>query len=109
MAARCRFSLDEIRYRYPLETVLPGMTAQQTLAWLTWEGARARHPAGVPDWLQAQIGKELDLIADCGYEMYFLTVHDIVRYARSQGMRRIARVASTPLRFGICMSIRISA
>ncbi len=86
VAARCRFSLDEIRYRYPLETVLPGMTAQQTLAWLTWEGACARYPAGVPDWLQAQIHKELDLIADCGYEMYFLTVHDIVRYARSQGI-----------------------
>ena len=86
VAARCRFSLDEISYRYPLETVLPGMTAQQTLAWLTWEGAHARYPAGVPERVQAQIGKELDLIADCGYEMYFLTVHDIVRYARSQGI-----------------------
>jgi len=86
VAARCRFSLDEIKYRYPLETVLPGMTAQQTLAWLTWEGARARHPAGVPEALQAQMRKELALIADCGYEMYFLTVHDIVRYARSQGI-----------------------
>ncbi|TXJ09741.1 MAG: error-prone DNA polymerase [Alicycliphilus sp.] len=86
VAARCRFSLDEISYRYPLETVLPGMTAQQTLTWLTWEGAHARYPAGVPERVQAQIGKELDLIADCGYEMYFLTVHDIVRYARSQGI-----------------------
>ncbi|MCA0440155.1 MAG: error-prone DNA polymerase [Proteobacteria bacterium] len=86
VAARCRFSLDEISYHYPLETVLPGMTAQQTLAWLTWEGAHARYPAGVPERVQAQIGKELDLIADCGYEMYFLTVHDIVRYARSQGI-----------------------
>ncbi len=86
VAARCSFSLHEIKYRYPLETVLPGMTAQQTLAWLTWEGAHARYPAGVPERVQAQIGKELDLIADCGYEMYFLTVHDIVRYARSQGI-----------------------
>ncbi|MBS0506056.1 MAG: error-prone DNA polymerase [Proteobacteria bacterium] len=86
VAARCTFNLDEIRYRYPLETVLPGMTAQQTLAWLTWEGAHARYPAGVPERVQAQIGKELHLIADCGYEMYFLTVHDIVRYARSQGI-----------------------
>lgn len=86
VAARCTFSLDEIKYRYPLETVLPGMTAQQTLAWLAWEGARARYPGGVPQRLQAQIGKELALIAECGYEMYFLTVHDIVRYARSQGI-----------------------
>ncbi|MBO9678282.1 MAG: error-prone DNA polymerase [Acidovorax sp.] len=86
VAARCTFSLDEIRYRYPLETVLPGMTAQQTLAWLTWEGARGRYPQGVPAAQQAQIRSELDLIADCGYEMYFLTVHDIVRYARSEGI-----------------------
>ena len=86
VAGRCSFSLDEIRYRYPLETALPGMTAQQSLAWLTWEGAHARYPQGVPEALQAQIRKELSLIADCGYEMYFLTVHDIVRYARSQGI-----------------------
>ena len=86
VAQRCTFSLASIQYRYPLETVLPGMTARQTLAWLTWEGARARYPQGVPPAVAAQITKELDLIAECGYEMYFLTVHDIVRYARSQGI-----------------------
>ena len=86
VAQRCTFSLESIQYRYPLETVLPGMTARQTLAWLTWEGARARYPQGVPPAVAAQITKELDLIAECGYEMYFLTVHDIVRYARSQGI-----------------------
>jgi len=86
VARRCAFGLESIQYRYPLETVLPGMTAGQTLAWLTWEGARARYPQGVPDGVAAQIAKELALIAECGYEMYFLTVHDIVRYARSQGI-----------------------
>ncbi len=86
VAARCSFDLRQIRYRYPLETVLPGMTAQQTLAWLTWEGVRGRHPEGIPPPIEAQIHKELDLIADRGYEMYFLTVHDIVRFARSQGI-----------------------
>ncbi len=86
VAARCQFRLDEIRYHYPLETVLPGMTAQQTLAWLTWEGARGRYPLGVPMDKQNQIHNELDLINEMGYEMYFLTVHDIVRFARSQGI-----------------------
>ncbi len=86
VASRCTFDLREIRYRYPLETVLPGMTAQQTLAWLTWQGVEARFPEGVPPRIEAQIHKELDLIADRGYEMYFLTVHDIVRFARSVGI-----------------------
>lgn len=86
VAARCTFDLRQIRYRYPLETVLPGMTAQQTLAWLAWEGVRGRHPEGIPPRIEAQIHKELDLIADRGYEMYFLTVHDIVRFARGQGI-----------------------
>ena len=86
VARRCRFDLGEIRYRYPLETVLPGMTALQTLAWLSWQGAQGRYPQGIPAEVAGQIHKELDLIGDCGYEMYFLTVHDIVRYARSEGI-----------------------
>jgi len=86
VAARCTFSLGEIRYQYPLETVPPGMTPAQALAWLAHEGATGRYPHGVPDWIAAQIRKELALIAHCQYEMYFLTVHDIVRFARSQGI-----------------------
>ncbi|WP_236749139.1 error-prone DNA polymerase [Acidovorax carolinensis] len=86
VAARCTFSLGEIRYQYPMETVPPGMTPAQALAWLAQEGAVGRYPQGVPDWIAAQIRKELALIAHCQYEMYFLTVHDIVRFARSQGI-----------------------
>ena len=86
VAARCTFSLGEIRYQYPLETVPPGMTPAQALAWLAQEGVMGRYPQGVPDWIAAQIRKELALIAHCQYEMYFLTVHDIVRFARSQGI-----------------------
>ena len=86
VAARSTFSLGEIRYQYPLETVPPGMTPAQALAWLAQEGAMGRYPQGVPDWIAAQIRKELALIAHCQYEMYFLTVHDIVRFARSQGI-----------------------
>ena len=85
-ARRCAFGLESIQYRYPLETVLPGMTAGQTLAWLTWEGAAGRYPQGIPKDVHRQLLKELALIADQKYEMYFLTVHDIVRYARSIGI-----------------------
>nr|WP_232727815.1 error-prone DNA polymerase [Acidovorax sp. 69] len=86
VAARCSFNLKEIKYQYPLETVPAGMTPAQALAWLAEEGARGRYPQGVPDWIAAQIRKELVLIAHCKYEMYFLTVHDIVRFARSVGI-----------------------
>ncbi|WP_050813889.1 error-prone DNA polymerase [Nocardioides sp. SLBN-35] len=86
VAARCTFSLAEIQYQYPLETVPPGMTPAQALAWLVDSGAASFYPQGVPAAIAAQIRKELDLIAHCRYEMYFLTVHDIVRFARSQGI-----------------------
>jgi error-prone DNA polymerase len=86
IAARCTFSLDEIKYQYPLEALPAGMTPAEGLAWLTWEGAQSRYPQGVPDKVVAQILRELVLIADCKYEMYFLTVHDIVRYARGEGI-----------------------
>ncbi|MFY3382860.1 error-prone DNA polymerase [Paracidovorax sp. MALMAid1276] len=86
VAGRCTFSLDEIQYQYPQETVPPGMTPTQALDWLVQLGLQGEYPLGAPERVQAQIRKELDLIAHCRYEMYFLTVHDIVRYARSQGI-----------------------
>ena len=86
VAGRCTFTLDEIKYQYPLETVPAGMTPAQALAWLVQVGVQGVYPQGAPQKVQAQIRKELDLIAHCQYEMYFLTVHDIVRYARSQGI-----------------------
>lgn len=81
---RCRFSLEEIRYQYPLETVPPGLTASQALRRFTIEGAKDRYPQGVPWRVRRQLVRELELISHCGYEMYFLTVHDIVRFARSR-------------------------
>ena len=86
VAARCTFVLDEVRYHYPQEAVLPGLTPTQTLARLTREGAAWRYPEGVPPRIQRFIDKELALIAECRYEMFFLTVHDIVRFARDQGI-----------------------
>ncbi len=86
VAARCTFSLDELRYQYPLETVLPGLNAAQTLRHFTHEGALRRYPGGLPIDVQQQVERELALISELKYEMYFLTVHDIVRFARSVGI-----------------------
>ena len=86
VAGRCTFGLDEIKYNYPKETVPDGQTPIEALTRLTREGAAWRFPAGAPAHVQAFIDKELILIAECQYEMFFLTVHDIVRWARGQGI-----------------------
>ena len=84
IADRCRFSLDELTYQYPKETALPGLTPQQALEQLTWEGAAARYPDGLPDKVRASLLHELTLIEALGYAPYFLTVNSIVRFARSR-------------------------
>ena len=86
IAARCSFKLEELRYHYPLEAVLPGQTPAQTLRQYTEAGAAERYPAGVPETVRSQLEKELALIAELRYEMYFLTVHDLVRFARGRGI-----------------------
>jgi error-prone DNA polymerase len=83
---RVSFSLDAIRYDYPDEPVPPGATPQSHLEKLTWAGAKERYPDGVPETVKATLQKELELIARLEYAPYFLTVHDIVRYARSQNI-----------------------
>lgn len=84
IADLCNFSLDELRYEYPQEVVPPGATPTSHLRRCTWEGAGQRYPQGVPATVQQQIEHELALIAELHYEKYFLTVHDIVRFARSR-------------------------
>ena len=86
IAQRCSFSLNELRYQYPSEAVLPGQTPAQTLRQYTDEGARLRYPGGLPAGVQQQLAHELALIAEMRYEMYFLTVHDLVRFARDRGI-----------------------
>ena len=81
---RCGFSLDELSYEYPDEPVPPGKTPQAHLEDLTWKGADWRYPWGVPDKIRAQLTKELGLIEELNYAQYFLTVHDIVAWAREQ-------------------------
>jgi error-prone DNA polymerase len=89
LAGLCTFSLDELRYEYPDELVPPGETAASHLRKQTWLGARQRFPAerfpdGVPAKVQQQIEHELALIGEMAYEPYFLTVYDIVQFARAQ-------------------------
>jgi len=86
IAARCRFSLDELRYEYPWELVPEGLTASEHLRRLTETGMRDRWPAGAPAKVLAQVEHELALIAELGYEPYFLTVHELVEFARSRGI-----------------------
>ncbi len=83
-AERISFTLDELKYQYPDEPVPPGKTAQQHLKDLTWAGVDKYFPKGTDDKLRATLNKELRLIEKLDYAHYFLTVHDIVCYARSQ-------------------------
>ncbi|MGJ5175534.1 error-prone DNA polymerase [Bradyrhizobium oligotrophicum] len=84
IAARCRFDLKELAYQYPEERDDPALTPQETLEKLTWEGAEARYPEGVPDSVRASLQHELRLIEKLQYAPYFLTVNSIVRFARSK-------------------------
>ena len=81
---RCRFSLDELAYQYPEERANTALTPQQTLEKLTWKGAAARYPEGLPDDVCSTLNHELQLIEKLHYAPYFLTVNSIVRFARSK-------------------------
>jgi error-prone DNA polymerase len=85
-AGRINFSLDQLRYQYPDEPVPPGKTAQRHLEDLTSAGILRYFPGGIDDTLRTTLRKELDLIAELNYAHYFLTVNDIVQYARSQNI-----------------------
>jgi error-prone DNA polymerase len=84
IAARCTFNMDELAYQYPEERTLPGLTPQQALQKLTWEGAAERYPEGLPDEVRPKLEHELRLIERLQYAPYFLTVNSIVRFARSK-------------------------
>jgi error-prone DNA polymerase len=86
VASHCHFSLDELRYEYPEEIVPAGHTPSTWLRRLTEEGAAVRYPDGMPEAVDRQVDHELALIAELRYEPYFLTVADIVAFARSQGI-----------------------
>ena len=86
IADRCKFSLAELRYEYPEELAPPGEAPLEYLTRLTWSGARDRYPSGIPDQVRQLIEHEMKLITELRYEAYFLTVWDLVRFARSRGI-----------------------
>ncbi|MEM7613019.1 MAG: error-prone DNA polymerase [Pseudomonadota bacterium] len=105
VAERACFSLDELAYEYPRELVPDGYTASRWLAELTWKGARHRWPDGLDDKTQALIEHELALIHDLNYEPYFLTVYDIVHWARSQGILCQGRGSAANSAVCFCLGI----
>ena len=84
IADSCRFSLDELKYEYPRETVPEGLTPQEHLQALTWRCAAERYPQGIPPQVRATLHKELALIQRKDFAPYFLTIHDIVTFASAQ-------------------------
>ncbi|MEN6459374.1 MAG: error-prone DNA polymerase [Thermoguttaceae bacterium] len=86
VADRCTFSLEELRYEYPEELAPSGMTPGEYLAQLAWAGAAQRYPDGVPPKVCGLLEHELRLIGDLHYEAYFLTVWDLVQFARQRGI-----------------------
>jgi error-prone DNA polymerase len=105
IASRCHFSLEELRYEYPEELVPAGMTPGGYLRALTEEGIRGRWPEGISAKLRDQIEHELKLIADLHYEPYFLTVHDIVRFARRENILCQGRGSAANSAVCFCLGI----
>ncbi|MBM5811603.1 MAG: PHP domain-containing protein, partial [Gammaproteobacteria bacterium] len=107
IATRCRFSLDELRYEYPRDSVPPGRAPGAWLRRLVAQGERWRWPGGTPPAVRALLGRELALIAELGYEHYFLTVHDLVRFARGRGI--LCQGRGSAANSAVCYALGITA
>ena len=103
------FSLDELRYEYPRETVPAGRSPQQHLEHLTWEGAHGRWPAGIPGKVLKQLRHELELIRRLDFARYFLTVHDIVAFARSLDPPILCQGRGSAANSAVCFCLGITA
>lgn len=99
------FNLDQLRYEYPEEVVPPGTTPMQHLTDLTWAGAKKRYPNGVPSSVATQLRHELKLIDELRYAPYFLTVEDIVSFARSKGILCQGRGAAANSAVCYCLGV----
>ena len=107
IAEACTFSLDELRYEYPVITTVDGSTPQQKLERLAWEGASIRYPGGIPNKVRDIIARELVLIDQLNYAPYFLTVWDLVRFAESQGI--LCQGRGSAANSAVCYALRITA
>ncbi|HYG25289.1 MAG TPA: error-prone DNA polymerase, partial [Caulobacteraceae bacterium] len=109
VAGRIGFDLKDLRYEYPDEPVPPGSTAIQHLTRLAWDGAKWRYPDGVPDEVKATLRKELKLIKEKDYPNYFLTVHDIVRWARSRPDPILCQGRGSAANSVVCFCLGVTA
>src|SRR3954468_6378985 len=107
IAETCNFSLDELRYEYPEEPVPPGKTPQQHLEDLAWHHARWRYGAEIPEDVQSLLREELALIRQLGYAQYFLTVYDVVEFAKSKGI--LCQGRGSAANSAVCYCLGITA
>jgi error-prone DNA polymerase len=114
IAKACSFSLEELKYEYPDEPVPPGKTAQAHLEDLTWAGARDRYPRdkypqGIPADIKKRLEEELALIAKLDYARYFLTVHDVVSFARAQEKEILCQGRGSAANSAVCFCLGITS
>ncbi len=114
IAEACRFSLGELKYEYPDEPVPDGKTAQQHLEDLTWAGAQDRYPKdkypdGIPPDVEKRLVDELALIAKLDYARYFLTVHDIVSFARRQDKEILCQGRGSAANSAVCYCLGVTS
>lgn len=107
VAARCTFSLSEIRYRYPAERLPDGSDTNEWLRELTYRGARKRYGGEVPDDVRAQLQKELSLIAELDYGGYFLTMWEVVEFCRREGI--LCQGRGSAANSAVCYCLGITA
>ena len=107
IAERCRFTLSELRYRYPVECLPDGTPAREGLYRHTWAGAQARYPGGLPEAVRAQIERELALIHELEYEGYFLTMHELVRFCHVQDI--LCQGRGSAANSAVCYCLGITA
>lgn len=105
LSARLTFSLDELRYEYPDEIQGASANPQDELERLTWAGAAQRYPSGIPDTVRDLVTRELALVGQLNYAPYFLTVEDIVRHARAQGILAQGRGSAANSAVCFCLGI----
>ena len=114
IARSCSFSLGELKYEYPDEPVPPGKTAQQHLEDLTWAGAQDRYPKdkypnGIPGDVRKRLENELALIGKLDYARYFLTVHDVVSFARAQEKEILCQGRGSAANSAVCFCLGITS
>jgi len=107
VAERCGFSLDELRYQYPQPSAPDGETPMQHLERLAWQGAHRRYPGGIPSRVRTLLKHELALIEELGYEAYFLTVWDLVCFARRRGV--LCQGRGSAANSAVCYCLGITA